>query len=310
MNSLSNLENNIDKFINYCNVERRFSQHTIINYSIALKQLCAYFQDEYNVIPNIEEISIDMLRPFIGWLDDKGLSRNSLRLKVSAIKSFFKFCYKKQITNYNCASNIIVPKRFNKIPSYLLEKEVPDLLNNIECEQYHKKNEFAVNFEKCRNMALIELLYSSGLRISEALAVKYNDIDFSNHLVKVTGKGNKQRITPIGTKAIEAIKKYLDYRNQIITDEKLIFITYKGTPYTPNTAWRMINKTMQGITKAAQKSPHILRHSCATHLLNAGAELMAVSELLGHSSVSTTQIYTHVSTNRLKQVYKQAHPKA
>ncbi len=308
--STSILENIIDGFLLYCQKEKRFSDNTIVTYSIALSQLCSYFLNEYNEIPSINSITINMLRPFLGWLDDQGISRNSLRLKVSAIKSFFKYCYKKEITSKNVAANIIVPKREKKIPSYLLEDEVDVLISKVGNKTYKNNSKLINEFDKARNTALIELLYSSGLRISEALSIKFNDINFETNVVKVLGKGNKQRITPIGVKAIDAINNYLNLRKRIPTNLKEIFITNKGTKYTANAAWRMINKNMQDVTQAKQKSPHILRHSCATHLLNAGAELLAVSEILGHSSISTTQIYTHVSTARLKQVYKQAHPKA
>lgn len=300
------LEETIDNFLNYSKNQCKFSEHTIIAYSKALNQLCQYFICEYDELPNISDISIDMLRPFLGWLDEQGISRNSLRLKVSSMKAFFKFCYKQNITEKNIAKNIIVPKREKRLPSYLLENEVTDLIEKVKEETETEET----NFDAVRNLALIELLYSSGLRISEALQATLNDIDFSKKLITVTGKGNKQRLVPLGSKAIGALKEYMKIRHSVANKTNLIFITKSGRPFTANAAWRVLNKEMQGITKAKQKSPHTLRHSFATHLLNAGAALPSVSEMLGHSSVATTQIYTHVSVKRLKEAYRQAHPKA
>ncbi len=295
------IEEIIDVFINDCMIQRKLSKHTIKAYNTALLQLCKYFISEFDEIPKLSEINTNMLRPFLGWLDEQGVSRNSLRLKISAIKAFFKFCYKQKFTEKNIAKTIIIPKREKKLPSYLLEEEVNDLINNM------KEND---NFESLRNVALTELIYSAGLRISESLGTTINDIDFNKKLIKVTGKGQKQRLVPLGNKAIEAIQEYMKLRKNIESRTNLIFITHNGSPFTANAAWRILNKKMQGITNSPQKSPHILRHSFATHLLNAGADLSAVSEMLGHSSIATTQIYTHISVKRLKDAYKLAHPKA
>jgi len=228
-----------------------------------------------------------------------------MRLRVSAVKSFFSYCYKKQLLIKNIAANILIPKKNKILPSYLSVDEAQELIeSNINSDS--NKN----NFEASRNIALLELLYSSGLRISEALNIKFQDIEIKNKLVKVIGKGRKQRVVPIGGAAISAIENYLILRKKIINSNEFLFVTRTGRQFSANAAWKMVHKKMQHITTVKKKSPHVLRHSFATHLLDNGAELTAVSEMLGHSSVATTQIYTHTSVERLKEVYKLTHPRA
>ena len=294
------LEQLIDVFLHYCKNEKQFSKHTIFAYSNALNQLAQYFLDEYDFIPQIEEIDANMLRPFLGWLDDKNQKRNSLRQKISAVKSLFKFAYKKQILQKNIASIICIPKAEKRLPSFLLENEANILMENFD------KNEFT----GARNLALTELLYGSGLRISEALGITENEIDFKNRQVRVLGKGKKERIVPLGEVAIRAIQNYCEFRKMMPKATNKLFISVNGKAFSASSAWRVINKAMQGITDAKQKSPHTLRHSFATHLLDNGAEITAVSMMLGHSNLGTTQIYTHISLSRLKDAYAQAHPRA
>ena len=294
------LENLIDNFLCYCKNEKKYSKHTIIAYSVALNQFIQYFNEEYKNIPILEEIDEYSIKPFLGWLDDKNKKRNSLRQKISAVKSLFTYAYKKEFIVKNIAANICVPKREKKLPSFLLQNEATHLMNS-----------FAANdFTSARNLALSELIYSSGLRISEALGICENEIDFKQKQVRVLGKGSKERIVPVGAIALNAIKNYCEYRKTIPAVTRKLFITQRGKPFTPVDAWKMFNRSMQGITDAKQKSPHILRHSFATHLLDNGAELPAVSMMLGHTNLGTTQIYTHVSVQRLKDAYKLAHPRA
>ena len=294
------LDELIDIFLRYCEKEKKLSNHTIFAYSNALNQFAQYFDDEYNYIPQIEEIDVDMIRPFLGWLDDKNQKRNSLRQKIAAVKSLFKFAYKKQILKNNIAGIVCIPKVEKKLPSFLLKNEANSLM------EFFDENEFV----GARNLALSELLYSSGLRISEALGITENGIDLKNKQVKVLGKGKKERIVPLGDLAIKAIQNYCEFRKTIPKTTNKLFISTKGNAFSAVSAWKMINKSMQGITDAKQKSPHILRHSFATHLLDNGAEITAVSMMLGHSNLGTTQIYTHVSFDRLKNAYKNAHPRA
>jgi integrase/recombinase XerC len=292
----------IRDFLEYCEIERNYSPKTVESYGLALAQFFDYFKSECEDLPELEDITANDVRPFLGYLHDIGHSKASLRQKMSAVKSFFKFCIKKELLENNPASLISIPKKDKKLPSFLLEKEVGKMMQSFNSSDPIES----------RNLSMAELLYSSGLRISECLSLNIGDIDFSKRSVCVTGKGNKQRVVPVGSKAIEAIQNYIVLRNELIdsNSEKALFLTKKGKRLSPSSAYRAINRAMAGITESPQKSPHVLRHSFATHLLDGGADIQSVSEMLGHSSLSSTQVYTHVSVERLKNAYKKAHPKA
>jgi len=296
------LELGIKQFLIYCETERNYSQYTVESYRIALAQFYDFLKEEYSEAPDLEDIKTNDIRPFLSYLMDKGQNKTSLRLKIAAVKSFFKFCQKRGITEKNPASLVPTPKKDKKLPSFLLEKEVANMIDNISED----------SVENLRDKALAELLYSSGLRISEALQLNINDINFYQKSVKVLGKGRKERIVPIGEKALSALKKYIGNRNELLVNssENALFLSNRGKRMNAVNAYRIINRLMKANTESPQKSPHVLRHSFATHLLDNGADIQSVSEMLGHASLSTTQIYTHVSVERLKSAYKKAHPKA
>ncbi len=289
-------------FTEYCESEKDFSPYTVANYDLSLNQFYDYLSENFDNIPDLGEIETEDIRPFLGWLHDKGLSKNSLRIKISAVKSYFSFCHRKGYINSNPASIVQTPKRDKKLPSFLLEKEIAGLINKFDT-----KTPLGA-----RNLALTELIYSSGLRISEALSLNISDINFATKLIKVAGKGGKERIVPVGDKALSALRHYFLLRRQLAKNniEKALFLTSRGNRLDSSGAYRAMNRAMKGITEAQQKSPHVLRHSFATHLMDNGADITAVYEMLGHSSLSSTQVYTHVSIERLKQAYKKAHPKA
>ena len=292
----------IDKFLLYCRTEKNFSVNTVTAYSTALLDFCNFLNEEYEGIPELEELETNDLRVFPGWLHDKHLTKRTIKLKVSAVKSFFKFCYKKNILDTNPAALLSTPKVDKKLPSFLLQNEVKNMMDSFDIEDH----------VQTRDLALIELLYSSGLRISEALNLNVNQINFSQKYVKVFGKGRKERVVPIGSNALDALKNYIGKRSlyPIKTNEEALFLSTRGTRMNSVNAFRIIKKSMLNFTEAKQKSPHVLRHSFATHLLDRGADIQSVSEMLGHASLSTTQVYTHVSVERLKDAYKKAHPKA
>lgn len=326
------LEIAINDFINFCKIEKEFSEHTILAYNQSLIEFIQYFEQDYGYIPTVSDIKANEIRPFLGYLNDKGLKKNSLRLKLSAIKSLFKYLRKKEIILINPTLSISTPKREKKLPSFLTKTEVESLIskkiikkktkinaeNNIENKGESKtdnvnydlvENSYSTKNED-RDTALIELIYSGGFRVSEVLNLKLKDIDFNKNLVKVLGKGNKERIVPIGNNAIQSLNKYLKVRNNLPAQTQFIFLNSEHKKMSSNSAYYIINHRMKGITEIKQKSPHTLRHSFATHLLDNGADINSVSELLGHNSLSTTQIYTHISIERLKDAYKLAHPKA
>lgn len=292
----------VGRFLEYCETEKNYSEHTILAYRLSLAQFFDFMVQEYSAEPEIELIEAEDIRPFLGWLHDLGHKKQTLRLKISAVKSFFKFCHKRGLLDRNPAALVSSPKSEKKLPAFLLAKEVEEVIKSFD----------GSNPVGARNKALTELIYSSGLRISEALQLNIADINFPDKSVRVTGKGNKQRIVPVGNKALAAIKNYLALRDKLIKGSSLkaLFVSTKGLRLNPASAYRMINHAMKGNTESPKKSPHVLRHSFATHLLDNGADIRSVSEMLGHASLSTTQVYTHVSVDRLKKAYKQAHPKA
>ncbi len=292
----------IRTFLEYCEVEKSYSRHTIDSYRLALAQFYDYLTDEDVEEPEIEEIHAHDISPFLGWLHDKGHNKATLRLKISAIKSFFKYCYKMEFIETNPAVMVRSPKADRKLPTFLLKTETENLfITIVEDEPI-----------ALRNMALLELLYGSGLRVSEALQLNIPDITGGRNQVKIKGKGNKERIVPLGSSTQTAINSYLKQRGRLLRDrdESALFVSKRGKRMNTVGAYRVVNKALQSITESSKKSPHVLRHTFATHLLDNGADITSVSEMLGHSSLSTTQIYTHVSVERLKDVYKKAHPKA
>mgnify|MGYP000867949432 CR=1 FL=1 len=292
----------IKTFLEYCDIEKSYSRHTIDSYRLALAQFYDYLTDEDVEQPEIEEINAHDISPFLGWLHDKGHNKATLRLKISAIKSFFKYCHKMEFIESNPAALVRTPKNDRKLPTFLLKTETENLFIKISDE-----GPIAL-----RNMALLELLYGSGLRVSEALQLDVPDIANGQNQVKIKGKGNKERIVPIGKQTQKAINEYLKSRGELLRnhEESALFVSKRGKRLNSVGAYRIVNSALQSITESKKKSPHVLRHTFATHLLDNGADITAVSNMLGHSSLSTTQIYTHVSVERLKEVYKKAHPKA
>lgn len=292
----------ISRYLIYAKEEKNFSDETLVTYNTALSDFNKYITEEAGDDIQLEEIDTNLVRIFPGWLNDNGLKKVSIKLKISAVKSFYKFCYKKGLISTNPAEQLSTPKIEKKLPSFLLQNEIMYVIENNVSDDVHT----------FRNIALFELLYSSGLRISEALNLNNSNLDMNNSTVRVFGKGRKERIVPVGSKAKIALEKYLSKIHLLKTEKSgnAIFLSTRGTRMTPVNAYRIINKLLKGFTEAKQKSPHTLRHSFATHLLDKGADLQSVSEMLGHSSLSSTQVYTHISVERLKETYKKAHPKA
>jgi len=294
------LQDAIGSFIEYCKVEKNFSDRTITTYNYALNDFAQYFIDEFDEEAELEYIETRDIKPFAGYLHDRAFNKNSIRLKISGVKSFFKFCLKKGLISSDPAKAVSIPKKDKMLPTFMQKDELSDMLSNFDTN----------NIWGARNKALIEIIYSSGLRVSEAISIETKDIDLNEKLLKVVGKGNKTRLVPIGRIALEALSNYLNLLKSEFGNTKMIFINKSGNPMSANVAYKIVNNAMQGQTESKKKSPHVLRHSFATHLLDNGADIKAVSEMLGHSSLSTTQIYTHVSIERLKSAYKQAHPRA
>lgn len=296
-------------FLQYCELERAYSELTVSTYSFALERFGDYLKELYAEYPPLEAITPTDVRAFAGWLHDKGHQNNTIAKYLAAVKSFFKFAQKKLLIVKNPAAAVPTPKKEKKLPSVLQVQEVNATIQTFD----------TTSVEGIRNKALTELLYSSGLRVSELTGLNLRDFSPIEHSVKVLGKGGKERIVPVGKCACEALQKWLAVRSSYLQaleksnedgDKNAIFLTSKGKRMTSSGVYRVVNTAMRTTTEASQKSPHVLRHSFATHLLDNGADIYAVSQMLGHASLSTTQVYTHLSIQRLKESYKQAHPRS
>ncbi|MCX7909000.1 MAG: tyrosine-type recombinase/integrase [Ignavibacteria bacterium] len=296
------LRGGINSFLNYCQNQKKFSENTLKTYKIALHQFQDLLISEIGYDMPLNELKETHIKRFISYLHYQNLSKKSIKLKLSSIKSFFKYLYKNDIISYDPAKLVFLPKVEKNIPSFLTLDEVKNILDKLEPST-------PIN---SRNIALIELLYGTGLRISEALQLKTYSITEKTKSIKVFGKGKKERIVPIGSKAKEAVLRYLKKRTEIPNSDKtnFLFVTKSGRPLTSTDAYRIINSILIKHTSAPQKSPHTLRHTFATHLLDRGADIRTVSEMLGHSSLSSTQVYTHVSIQKIIEEYKKSHPKA
>jgi len=282
----------IDKFISYIEIEKNYSNHTILNYKIDLKEFFQFLGE----LP-IKEINYIHFRKYLAQLRTKHLKPRTLARKLSSLRSFFKFLHRESFIVKNPALLLVTPKLDKTLPKFLTEDEMVQL---IESPKTMKKADW-------RDRAIMETLYSTGIRVSELVGLDVQDVDFISNIVKVRGKGKKERLVPIGEKAVDTLKDYLAHRK---SNQRALFLNKNRTRLTDRSVRNIINKHILSTSLRMNVSPHVLRHSFATHLLNRGADLRSVQELLGHVNLSTTQIYTHVTTERLKNIYDKAHPRA
>lgn len=299
----------ISKYLRYLKVERNASPHTVISYQNDLSQFLIFCgvhfnKDEEKVNPNlVERITI---RLWLGELSEQGLAKSSIARKVAAVRSFFKYCFKRGFVEQNPAHLLIVPKKDKPLPK---TATVEDLERMIKLAEGHTP-------KSAQHRAILELLYSTGIRLSELVNLDEEDINFKLNQIKVMGKGAKQRIVPLGKQAAGALQKHLDFKPKLFGKRtnadarKAVFLAAGGQRIYGRAVQRIIKDFMQRASEVTQKSPHVLRHSFATHLLNNGADIRIIKELLGHENLAATQVYTHTSVERLKNVYELAHPRA
>ncbi|MFI5250941.1 MAG: site-specific tyrosine recombinase/integron integrase [Bacteroidota bacterium] len=289
----------IKNFLIYLRIERNYSPHTISSYEDDLLQLNDFLKRHFTS-EQIDPAAIDniTLRLFLGDLRENGLEVKSIARKLAATRSFFKYLEKKGILTQNAALNVISPKLPKKLPSFLDESAIEKMmmLPDLKTE------------EGLRDRAILEILYGAGIRLAELINLSPHDVDFRNNTIRVLGKGRKERIIPLGSRAKEAVRAYRQSATK--PSDEALFLSSRGGKLYPKGVYRIIQKYIGLVSEIEKKSPHVLRHTFATHLLNRGADLQAVKELLGHESLSTTQLYTHVTLDRLKHIYRQAHPKA
>ncbi|MEI7905936.1 MAG: tyrosine recombinase XerC [Bacteroidota bacterium] len=295
----------ISAYLSYLEHERNFSQHTIVSYATDLAQYYSFLQKKFpELIEKHDDTDNGVIRVYLGILLDSGIAKKSIVRKLSALRSFYKFLVRKKIVRQNPALNIVTPKVEKKLPQFVDKESMEKILALPETG----------TFSGARDSVVLELFYGSGIRRAELIGLDIDDIDERNQTIKVTGKGNKQRIIPFTQKAHTSIRRYLNFRKETVSQsgskERALLLNQLGNRMSPSAVNWLVKKYLSGSTELRKKSPHVLRHSFATHLLDNGADILAVKELLGHESLSTTQIYTHVTVERLKKVYQQAHPKA
>jgi integrase/recombinase XerC len=298
------MEKLVRGYLEYLETERNYSAHTILSYETDLMSLVQFLRNEK--IESFDQVHKESLRAFIGFLLDEGFGQRSVARKIASLRSFFKYLRRYKIIEGNPALVLITPKVGKRLPMFLDELSMRKLLLSSDQTGPNKK----------RDLAIMELFYNTGIRLSELINLTLNDLKQEEGLIKVKGKGRKERFVPVGKKALSVINEYLATRGDLLLpaqrthNEQFVFVTGKGRKLYPQAVGRIVRKYIEAVSEIEKKSPHVLRHTFATHLLNHGADIRAVKELLGHESLSTTQVYTHVSTTRMKKVYEGSHPKA
>lgn len=286
----------IKRFLNYLKTEKRYSPLTITAYKKDLEQFFQFILGQYN-ISEIKEIHHGIIRSWIVEMADMELSSRSINRKISSLKSHYKYLIREQVVVENPLLKITTPKSSKQLPVFVDQKAMDDLLDKVEFEK---------GFAGERDKLIIAVLYSTGIRLSELVNLKISAINFYEMTVKVIGKGNKERILPFSTELKKELQEYIK-KNDIFD---WLFLTDKKKKIYPKLVYRIVNMYLSKVTTIKKKSPHVLRHTFATHMLNNGADLNAIKEFLGHTSLAATQVYTHNTINKFSNIYKQAHPKA
>jgi len=282
----------VQKFISYLDVEKNYSSHTILNYRLDLEEFFKFLEKT-----PVEQVNYQDLRRYLAQLRVKEYRPRTLSRKLSSLRSFFKFLQRENIIKENPAVLLMSPKLDKPLPKFLSEEEITKFIEMPPLDKEMGR----------RDRAILETLYSAGLRVGELVGLNVEHVDFISNIVKAAGKGKKERLVPIGDQALKALQNYLDTRKH---KSSAMFLNKNGTRLSDRSVRTIVNKYIRAASLNINISPHALRHSFATHLLDRGADLRSVQELLGHVNLSTTQIYTHVSTDKLKKVYDKAHPRA
>jgi len=292
------------RFLSHLQYEKRYSAHTLTAYENDLAQFFEYLKKEYDT-SEVSSITHFFIRSWIVSLIDSGISPRSVNRKITSLKSFFRFLLREKVLDSNPMTKIQSPKVGKKLPAFIDVAKMDLLFKEIS---------FGDGFQGARDKAIMELFYGTGMRLSELVNLVEHDINFSNQHVKVLGKRNKERIIPISGNMVKILKQYLNERAVYISENAVttnaLFLDNRCNKIYTKFVYRLVRKYLGQVTTGDKKNPHILRHTFATHMLNNGAEINAVKEILGHSSLAATQVYTHNTIEKLKNIYKQAHPKA
>ncbi|MEO6219883.1 MAG: tyrosine-type recombinase/integrase [Ginsengibacter sp.] len=292
----------IQNFLNYLTFQKRYSRHTIISYQNDLSAFFDFIIVQYNYV-NLDEISPPIVRSWLASVKEMKASSRTINRKISTLKSFFKYQLKMKSIIASPMTSINSVKISKRLPSFIEQKDVNILFQYVQ---------FPDTWEGKTDRLLLEIFYNTGIRLSELVNLKKLDIDKSNSIIKVLGKGKKERILPVNNKLLTEVDNYLSAKKLTLQDQSsdFLLVNRKGKKLYSKYVYRVVKKYLGMVSTNAGKSPHVLRHSFATHLTNNGADINAVKELLGHSSLASTQVYTHNSIEKLKDVYKLSHPKS
>jgi len=290
----------IEPFINYLLHQKRYSKNTVVAYQKDLVQLFDFSAKTYQ-ISSSTKISSNVIRSWLADLKETGNTNRTIIRKISSIKTFFKYLKKNDFVTHNPLTKIVTPKTDKPLPSFLKTEETTNLFNS---------ELFPDNYIGKRDYLILELFYATGMRLSELTSLTLNSINLNSDYIKVIGKRNKERLIPITLSLKQKITDYLNYRKEIPETTDYLFLTEKGKKIYTKLVYRIVISYLSSVTNNNKKSPHILRHTFATHMLNNGADLNTIKEILGHSNLSATQVYTHNTIEKLKNIHKLAHPKA
>ena len=290
----------LQAFLDYLKFEKRYSQHTLVSYQNDLEQFFAYLTSQFDA-PALENITAMYVRSWLAEMKEDEISSKTINRKISSLKSFFKYEMKIGLLMQSPMVTVTAPKISKRLPVFVEQKDMATLFNHVE---------FSNDWKGRTERLVLQLFYSTGMRLSELINLKESQLDPGHNQVKVLGKGNKERIIPLSNELIKDLQNYILDKPVRESGVLVLFVTEKGKILQPRMVYSFVKWHLSQVTTIQKKSPHILRHSFATHLMNNGADLNAVKELLGHSSLAATQIYTHNTIEKLKEVFKKAHPKA
>jgi len=288
----------VEEFLQYLSFEKRFSHHTVVAYKTDLAQFFAFLGSG---IRSFSDINSRYIRNWIIELSETGTSPRSIRRKMACLNTYFRWAVKNHHTDTNPCQLISLPKTSKKLPEFAEEKKL-----NLVLDEYPFEN----SFEGRRNRLMIELFYTTGIRLSELIGLTTANMDISGMYIRVLGKRNKERLIPLTGRICEMTSDYLPWRETVHPQCSNLFVSSSGKPMYPKMVYRIVHEFLSSASTLTHRSPHVLRHTFATHMLNHGADINAIKELLGHSSLAATQVYTHNSFEKLKKVYQQAHPRA